>query len=222
MATILHIDTASANASVSLATDGKVMDVIENHLMNEHAAFLQPAVKKILQNTGVTLQQVDAIAVVNGPGSYTGLRVGLASAKGLSYAAGKPLITIGTLPVMARAAFNAVQDNGILYAPMIDARRLEVFTAVYDCEGNEKLPAVAKVLSDDSFVELLLQNKILFFGNGAAKWKNICNHPNALFSTDYNTVQSFAQLAFRAFQSEDFAILAYCEPLYLKEFYTGN
>lgn len=222
MATILHIDTASSSASVSLATDGRIIDFIENNLPNEHASFLQPAVKKLLQNAGILLKELDAIAVVIGPGSYTGLRVGLASAKGLAYASVKPLITIGTLPVMANAAREAEQDNSLLYAPMMDARRMEVFTAVYDGEGNENLSPHAKILSHDSFVELLLRNKILFFGNGAAKFKEITNHPNALFSTDYSTIQSFAQLSFSAYRQQKFATLAYCEPLYLKEFYTGN
>jgi tRNA threonylcarbamoyladenosine biosynthesis protein TsaB len=222
MAIILHIDTASSSASVSLAKDGVIMDFIENNLPNEHASFLQPAVKKLLQDAGIILNEVNAIAVVNGPGSYTGLRVGLASAKGLAYASNKPLITIGTLPIMANAARVTVKDNSILYAPMMDARRMEVFTAVYDCEGNEKLSPQAKVLSRDSFVELLLRNKILFFGNGAAKYKEMTDHPNALFSTDYNIIQSFAQLSFIAYRKQHFAALAYCEPLYLKEFYTGN
>lgn len=222
MATILHIDTATASASVSLAKDGLIIDFIENDSPNEHASFLQPAVKKLLQKAGILLNELDAIAVVNGPGSYTGLRVGLASAKGLAYASGKPLITVGTLPAMAGAAVAAEEDNSILYAPMIDARRMEVFTGVYDAEGKEKLSPQAKVLSHDSFVELLLRNKILFFGNGAAKFKEIVNHPNALFSTDYNIIQSFAQLSLSAYRQQEFATLAYCEPLYLKEFYTGN
>lgn len=222
MALIVHIDTASAVASVSIARDGKIIGCTENKLVNEHASFLQPAIKNMLKDAGISLTETDAIAVVNGPGSYTGLRVGLASAKGLCFALNKPLITIGTLPLMAHAAAAATEDKNILYAPMIDARRMEVFTAVYDPAGKEILSPCSKILDNDSFVEQFLLNKILFFGNGSEKWKKICQHPNALFSTDYSTIQSFAQLSLEAYLSRQFAALAYSEPQYLKEFYTGH
>lgn len=222
MSLILHIDTASSTASVSIAKEGRVIQSIENKLLNEHAAFLQPSVKKLLDTAGFKMKDIDAIAVANGPGSYTGLRVGLASAKGFCYALDKPLITIGTLPLMAHAACYAEQQEDLLYAPMIDARRMEVFTAVYDYGGKEKLPPAAKILYDDSYVALLLQHRILFFGSGAEKWKAVCKNANALFSGDYNIVQSFAQLSLEAFLSKSFTELAYSEPQYLKEFYTGK
>ncbi len=222
MATILHIDTASSTASVSIAKDGIVLYSAENNLLNEHAAFLQPAIKELEKKAGIDLKQVDAIAVVDGPGSYTGLRVGLASAKGLAFALSKPLIAIGTLPLMAHAAAEANKKEDILYAPMIDARRMEVFTGVYDYHGNEKLTAVSLILNYDSYVALLLQNKLLFFGSGADKWKKICENGNALFTEDYSTIQSFAQMAFDAFKNQKFSDIAYSEPQYLKEFYNGN
>jgi len=222
MAFLLHIDTASATASVSIAEDGRIMRFIENKLVNEHASFLQPAIKNMLEDAGMALNELDAIAVADGPGSYTGLRVGLASAKGLCFALNKPLITIGTLPLMAHAAKAAEKKDDIFYAPMIDARRMEVFTAVFDAAGNEQMAACAKILDNHSYVAQLLQKKMLFFGSGAEKWKKICTHPNALFSGDYDTVQSFAHLSFEAFQFKRFAALAYSEPQYLKEFYTGS
>ncbi len=222
MAFILHIDTASSSASVSIAENGIVIGAAENKLLNEHASFLQPAIKKLLDDAGISFDKLDAIAVADGPGSYTGLRVGLASAKGLAYALNKPLITIGTLPLMAHAAAQAEKNDSIFYAPMIDARRMEVFTAVYDAAGNEQLAPSAKILDNDSYVAVLLRSKVLFFGNGAEKWKRICTHPNALFSGDYSIVQSFAQCAFEAFKLKKFATLAYSVPQYLKEFYTGN
>ncbi|RYY68030.1 MAG: tRNA (adenosine(37)-N6)-threonylcarbamoyltransferase complex dimerization subunit type 1 TsaB [Chitinophagaceae bacterium] len=221
MAVILHIDTAATVATVSIAMSGIVQGVVENKLVNEHASFIQPAIQQLLDNTNLALKDVDAIAVAIGPGSYTGLRVGLASAKGLSYALNKPLITIGTLPMMAHAAAEKEKNPDILYAPMIDARRMEVFTSVFDSTGKVELPAIAKILTNDSFVALLLHRRILFFGTGAKKFQTICNHINALFSSDYNTVQSFAHLSFEAFTLQQFAELAYAEPLYLKEFYTG-
>lgn len=222
MAIILHIDTASATASVSIAKEGIVLSATENKLVNEHAAFLQPAIQDIAKTAAIPLNDIDAIAVVNGPGSYTGLRVGLASAKGLAYALNKPLITIGTLPLMAHAAAQAEKKENILYAPMIDARRMEVFTAVYDFNGNEKLTATSIILDYDSYVALLLQEEILFFGSGAAKWKQICKNSNALFTEDYSTIQSFAQISFKAYKNKQFATLAYSEPQYLKEFFTGK
>jgi len=222
MPLILHIDTASTVASVSLAKDGIIISVAENKLLNEHASFLQPSIKTMLLTAGLSMHDLDAVAVANGPGSYTGLRVGLASAKGLSYALNKPLITIGTLPLMAHAAAAAEKKEDILYAPMIDARRMEVFTAVYNAEGNEELAPVAKILDNDSYVAFLLRQKILFFGSGADKWSKICTNVNALFSTDYSIVQSFAELALKAYKLQQFAVLAYSEPLYLKEFYTGK
>ncbi|MBC7935797.1 MAG: tRNA (adenosine(37)-N6)-threonylcarbamoyltransferase complex dimerization subunit type 1 TsaB [Rhizobacter sp.] len=222
MALLLHIDTASPVASVSIAKDGIVIGCKENKLVNEHASFLQPAIQSMIKDARVAITELDAIAVANGPGSYTGLRVGLASAKGLSYALSKPLITIGTLPLMAHAAAGAEKNENILYAPMIDARRMEVFTAVYDGAGNEQLSPVAKILDNDSYVALLLHHKILFFGSGAEKWRKICTNVNALFSTDYNILQSFAQLALEAYKLNQFAALAYSEPQYLKEFYTGK
>ena len=222
MAIILQIDTASATAAVAISNNGQVLAAVENQQMQEHASFLQPAVQKMLSENGLTMQSLDAIAVVNGPGSYTGLRVGLASAKGLAYALDLPLISIGTLPLMAHAAFAKEQNTVILYAPMMDARRMEVFTAVYDCEGNEKISPVAMLLDNDSYAALLLQYRLLFFGSGAAKWKQVCMHENALFANDYDTIQSLAQLSFKAFETQQFAELAYTEPLYLKEFYTGQ
>lgn len=222
MALILHIDTASSTASVSIAENGKIIRSVENKLQHEHASFLQPAIKTMFNEAGINLGSIDAVAVANGPGSYTGLRVGMASAKGLAYALNKPLIAIGTLPLMAHAAAQAERDENILYAPMIDARRMEVFTAVYDSEGKEIASPVAKILYNDSYVAVLLQKKTLFFGSGAAKWKTICTDANALFSGDYPTVQSFAQMSMEAYNAKEFATLAYSEPQYLKEFYTGS
>ena len=222
MALILQIDTASTVASVSLARHGEVILSMENQVQNEHASFLQPAIRKMLDSAGVLLPELDAIAVANGPGSYTGLRVGLASAKGLAYALNKPIIDIGTLRIMAAAAAEAEKNMEILYAPMIDARRMEVFTAVYNFDGNEILTPRAEILHNDSYVALLLHQKILFFGSGARKWESINSSANALFSEDYNSIKSFAKLASAAYDANQFAELAYLEPLYLKEFYNGN
>ncbi|RYY47977.1 MAG: tRNA (adenosine(37)-N6)-threonylcarbamoyltransferase complex dimerization subunit type 1 TsaB [Chitinophagaceae bacterium] len=222
MGLILHIDTSAGVAAVSLAEKGRVLHYVENKQVNEHAAFIQPAIKDLAAAAKVSLAELDAVAVANGPGSYTGLRVGLASAKGICYALSKPLITIGTLPLMAHAAALKEQRDDILYAPMIDARRMEVFTGLYNSVGNEEMPPIAKILTNDFLVAKLLQSKILFFGTGAAKFEKICEHGNALFSGDYSMIDALAQLAYEAYKAHRFADLAYVEPLYLKEFYTGR
>jgi tRNA threonylcarbamoyladenosine biosynthesis protein TsaB len=224
MSLILNIDTASSIASVSISLNGKALANIDNKNPNEHAAFLQPAIKKLLAQASIHLDEIDAVAVVNGPGSYTGLRVGLASAKGICFALNKPLITIGSLPLMAKAAVFALQKEGKsipLLCPMIDARRMEVFTAVYNSDLKEIFSPHARILSYDSFVEESLQDVILFFGNGAAKFKAVTTLPNALFTGSYDYSAAIYQLSDYKFSHNEFTPLAYSEPLYGKEFYSG-
>ncbi len=225
MSFILNIDTSASQACVSLSKDGELLSIVQNHDQKEHASFLQPGVKKIMEDQHITLSELAAIAVVNGPGSYTGLRVALASAKGLCYVAKKPLITIGTLPLMAKSAIPFLenyQDRVTRLCPMIDARRMEVFTAVYKISMEEVLAPRALILSNDSFVEILLQETVLFFGNGAAKWASMFSDTNALFAAGFDTTTALSQLAYDKFKREEFSNLAYSEPLYLKEFYTGG
>ncbi len=224
MSLILNIDTSGAVASVSIASEGKLLGIKENDAQSEHASFLQPAIKQLLNDLHININAVDAVAVVNGPGSYTGLRVGLASAKGICYALNKPLITIGTLPLMAQAALGHIlpeNQSTVLLCPMIDARRQEVFTAIYNASMEIILPAQAHILYDDSFVATLLQNKIMFFGNGAAKFEMITKHANAMFAGVYSNSAALCHLSNVSFMIKDFTPLAYCEPLYLKEFYNG-
>lgn len=225
MSLILQIDTASTHAAVSLSKEGKLLQSIGNENQQEHAAFLQPAIEEIMRMQELSLQDIDAVSVVIGPGSYTGLRVGLASAKGICYALHKPLIAISTLQLMAAAAkqeLSKQSGNIPLLCPMIDARRMEVFTAIFNQQLEPLMEAKAMLLNNDSFVAILLQNKVLFFGNGAAKLKPICNHVNALFATDYNSINAMCTLSFQQFKEANFTDLAYSEPLYLKEFYNGN
>lgn len=225
MSLILQIDTASNHAAVSLSREGKLLQIIGNENQQEHAAFLQPAIEEIFTMQQLKLYDIDAVSVVIGPGSYTGLRVGLASAKGVCYALNKPLIAISTLQLMAAAAQQELSKHSEhvpLLCPMIDARRMEVFTAVYNQQLKPVLEAKAMLLNNDSFVDVLLQTKVLFFGNGAAKFKVICNHVNALFATDYNSINAMCNLSFQQFKEAKFTDLAYSEPLYLKEFYSGN
>ena len=224
MSIILNIDTSSAQASVTISKNGKLLAGVQNEDQKEHASFLQAAIKKMMKEQGLLLNQLEAVAVVNGPGSYTGLRVGLASAKGICYVIKKPLITVGTLPLMAKSAILELQtkaSNIPLLCSMIDARRMEVFTGVYNASMEEVMPAQAKILDAQSFVDILLHDRVLFFGNGAAKWQGMVQNTNSLFAGSFNTSGALAELSFSRFESSSFTDLAYSEPLYLKEFYTG-
>lgn len=225
MALILNIDTALDTASVSLAEDGKVLQSALNESQKDHAAWLQPAIKKLLDDSGCKMKQLNAVAVSNGPGSYTGLRVGLSTAKGICYALNIPLITIGTLGLMAFSAIRNNMDSGLmikdfLFCPMIDARRMEVFTAVFDLDLNELVKPHALILNEHSFDELLKGQKILFLGNGSEKFQKICRNPQAVFKKFPLNPPALASLTYKSFIGNNFAELAYTEPLYLKEFFT--
>jgi tRNA threonylcarbamoyladenosine biosynthesis protein TsaB len=219
MALILNIDTATDAASVGLAADGKVMVLQKNASQQDHAAWLQNAIHQLMQSADKKLKELDAVAVTIGPGSYTGLRVGLASAKGICYALQKPLIAVNTLTVMAHAVRN---EPVSLLCPMIDARRMEVFTALYRPDLSEVKKPAALILNEDSFLEELDLNPICFSGNGSGKFKKIMHHPHAVFSDQEFDVSDMAPLAEDHLQNRQFADLAYSEPQYLKEFYTPS
>ena len=222
MSWILQIHTALETASVSIAFDGKLVAEKMNTSQKDHASFLHPSIVELLAIATISIKQIDAIAVVNGPGSYTGLRVGMASAKGLCYALNKPLITIGSLQIMAAAAIKQLDknDESILYCPMIDARRMEVFTAVYDKHMSIFTAACAIELSEDLFVNYMLNKKMYFFGNGTQKWRTICSNKNADFITVENNSMIVSALAYQSFKTNKFASLAYSEPTYLKDFFS--
>jgi len=212
---ILCIDTAVQSSSICLLQQDKVVAVKESSDQKESASWLQVAIKELLAENDLSLQQLNAIAVSAGPGSYTGLRVGMASAKGLCYALQIPLIALNTLEVMA----SAVSDqNADLICPMIDARRMEVFTAVYTKELNIIQPPHPLILSDNSFEEELKTHSILFTGNGSTKFKPLVSEKNALFVDHHFNAASMAALAFKHYENKAFADIAYSEPYYGKEF----
>jgi tRNA threonylcarbamoyladenosine biosynthesis protein TsaB len=227
---ILCIDTATDQGSVCLSKEGAVTGVLENDNQKDHAAWIQTAINTLLQKQGVTMEQLQAVAVTAGPGSYTGLRVGMATAKGLCFALQIPLITINTLEVMAHAAINQLGSMGdkashmhtpLCYCPMIDARRMEVFTAVYDGFLQEIIAPKAMILDELSFTSELNDRSLICFGNGSNKWKNVSRYPNVLFiDENLDIAKSLAKLASSLHLSQNFANLAYAEPVYLKEFYT--
>lgn len=222
MSLILNIDTASEKAHVSFAKDGIILRSISSESQKEHASFLQSAIEQLTKTTGIILKDIDALAVTSGPGSYTGLRVGMASAKGLCYALKKPLITISSLEVLTASALELIPGAGenVLLCPMLDARRMEVFTAVYQNDLKIYMPPAAMILDEFSFEKELSENKIIFFGNGSDKWKLICKHVNAGFETVVVLPQSMSQQTNTLYKESKFTDLIYSEPLYLKEFQT--
>jgi len=225
MATILNIETATAVCSVALAKNGNLIALQESTEPNVHAEKLTLFINTIMEQAGLTYAQLDAIAIGTGPGSYTGLRIGTSTAKGLCYALDKPLIAIPTLKAMALASAAIVQKTDICYCSMIDARRLEVYTGLYGFEGKEILPVEAKILDENSFSELLAKNEIAFAGDGMPKMKQLlsANGRNCIWvDAVYASAKNMIPLAEEAFLQKQFANVAYYEPFYLKDFVAGK
>jgi tRNA threonylcarbamoyladenosine biosynthesis protein TsaB len=219
MALLLNIDTSTKRAGVCLAQDGKSIAMVENFEQAAHAAWLHVAVQQLMADTGFGMRDLQAVAVTAGPGSYTGLRVGMAAAKGFCYALGIPLITEGTLRVMAFAASEQLPGFGLL-CPMIDARRMEVFTALYKRDMTELMPATAVVIDENSFANWLSDHQVSFFGEGSDKCKPIITAPSAHFAEVGYHVGFLGILSFLRYLQGEFTGLAYSEPAYTKEFYT--
>lgn len=224
MSLILNIDTSTEKASICLATGGASIAVLENSDQKDHAAWIHPAIEKLLQQAEQSFQDLKAVAVTAGPGSYTGLRVGMATAKGLCYALGIPLLTENTLRVMALAVRNSYTDEvnieNILFCPMIDARRMEVFTALFNPVLDEMMKSSALILDHNSFSDYLAGHVIIFSGNGIKKFQPLVSHPHARFSEISFSAEHLAELSDKKFANRQFEDVAYAEPLYLKEFYT--
>ena len=218
MACILNIDTAITNASVCLSKDDELINIRVNDNQKDHAAWLQPAIKELLTVSGIDLKELSAVAVSIGPGSYTGLRIGLSTAKGLCYALSIPLIAIGTLDMMAEAG--AKKKDADLLCPMIDARRMEVFTAVYKKDMEKMIKPCAMIVDEGSFTDLLKNNSILFFGNGSNKLKRLIRDKKAVFDDVEINASELIKISNKRFRIEDFNSVAYTEPLYIKQFHT--
>lgn len=217
MKKLLHIDTSGGLASIAISQELACLIEKTNDRLQDHATWIHTAIQEAATATGISLHELDGISVTIGPGSYTGLRVGLSTAKGLCYALQKPLLTIPTLELMASVI---PVTTGELICPMIDARRMEVFTALYDAACKEMQPAHALILEATSFGTILDKHPIVFCGDGAIKFKAICTHANARFENKVATAKNQIALAHKKFTAAVFADLAYTEPLYVKEFYT--
>jgi tRNA threonylcarbamoyladenosine biosynthesis protein TsaB len=227
MALILNIDTALDNAYISLAENKKGLRYSINETTKDHAAWMQPAIDKLIKESGFRIADLNAIGVSIGPGSYTGLRIGLSTAKGLCFALKIPLITINTLEIMAFSAINDIEtqdpdlfSRNLFICPMIDARRMEVFTAVYNSSLMKIYEPHSRILDALAFDELLRRQKILFLGNGSIKFQQVCQNANAIFKKMALNPFALSELTYKNFIGNNFATLAYAEPLYLKEFFT--
>lgn len=219
MAAILCLETATTNCSVALSIDGKVVAFREeNNNKYSHSEKLHVFIEEVLREAKIDKSELNAIAVGKGPGSYTGLRIGVSAAKGLCFALDISLISTFTLQVLAQQ----VIDYDCLIVPMIDARRMEVYAAVFDSEKNAIRETKAEIITEESFSEYLKQTKTIFLGDGSDKFKMICKNPQAVFLDGrFPSAKNMAQLADAKYKIADFENVAYFEPFYLKEFILG-
>lgn len=221
MAWILQLETSSKNCSVALSHQGKTLHSLEEaHEHYSHSTDLHPLLQQLIQQAPIELSDLDAIAVGKGPGSYTGLRIGVSTAKGLAYALDIPLIGINSLTLLSQGVH--VADSGYLI-PMVDARRLEVYTAVFGQQGEVIRETQALILEQSTtFLDLNPELPHYFFGDGASKAKDLLVHENFHFLEQplFPSASQMSLLAFCAFQDKTFESVAYFEPFYLKEFIT--
>jgi len=225
MATILNIETSTEVCSVVLARDGHVIQCRENLSGQNHARLVTVLINEVLEAYDISVSQLDAVAVSGGPGSYTGLRIGVSVAKGICYASHLPLIAITSLEAMAHHVihhsdkYRLPETENILFCPMIDARRMEVYTSVYDRNCTQIRQIQADIIDHLSYLSYLDNNKVVFFGNGADKCLSTITHPNAIFVEGIITsANNMVPLAERDFTLQKFANVAYYEPFYLKDF----
>ena len=220
MAYILHLETSTKQCSVALAHKGELL--ASRILLNDsfsHSEKLHLFISEVLQEAKLKSADLDAVAVSKGPGSYTGLRIGVAAAKGLCFGLDIPLIALNALKILAQAS---TEQNTDYIIPMMDARRMEVYTAVFDSRRNWVEDTSALVLSRDSFKELLKDQTVLVLGDGAQKFKKLNPEINAVFPSEifYPKAVDMTPLAWEKFNSQAFESLAYFEPFYLKDFQT--
>ncbi|WP_420552207.1 tRNA (adenosine(37)-N6)-threonylcarbamoyltransferase complex dimerization subunit type 1 TsaB [Tenacibaculum aiptasiae] len=216
MALILNIETATKNCSVSIAEDGKVLAIRElNEGSYSHAEKLHPFIQEVLEELALTTSKLDAIAVSKGPGSYTGLRIGVSAAKGLCFSIDKPLISLETLKSLA----HSINIKEGLIVPMIDARRMEVYSAIYNSNYEQEREIQAQIIDENSFEEELSKGKVYFLGDGAAKCKEVITHENAVFvDGKFPSSKEMAALSYEKYKKNDIEDVAYFEPFYLKDF----
>ena len=231
MPTILHIETATNVCSVALSKNGLLLSVQETSFKNAHSSVLTIFIEDVLKSAGIKLVDIDAFAVSEGPGSYTGLRIGVATAKGLCYSLDKPLISVSTLQAMTAGMILASTEHRVpstvhrtLFCPMIDARRMEIYCAIFDSNGVEIRETEALIVDENTFIDLSEENLIVIAGEGSAKCKPLLeNRGNLLFIDDFQASAKYMiSLAERKYSNNTFENIAYFEPFYLKDFIAGK
>lgn len=226
MSLILCIETATSVCSVSLSKNGEVIATREINEQKAHASEITVFVDDVLKESNASIKDLDAVAVSKGPGSYTGLRIGVSAAKGICYGLEIPLISVDTLYSMALGflEFNnnfikKLATDNILLCPMIDAMRMEVYNQLVDLKRQTIRETQAEIIEDNSFLEYLKNYKIIIFGSGADKCKETITNENAIFITSFqNSAKYLAKIANEKFQTQQFENTAYFEPFYLKDF----
>jgi len=226
-ALILHIETATDICSVAISEGDQQLALAESGPERSHATLLNSFIRECLKKSGKEVKQLDAVAVSKGPGSYTGLRIGVSTAKGIAYALEKPLLSSGTLENMAHGADRhpailsliSKYETGLLFCPMLDARRMEVYSAFFNPGMETIRPVTADIVDQDSFRDLLEKHQVCFFGNGSEKCEQVLKHPHAHFvSGVYPSASHMIKPALKRFTEQLFEDVAYFEPFYLKDF----
>ena len=216
MALILNIETTTTNCSASISKEGKIVFLKEDNNKNfSHAESLHVFIDAVLKESKIDVTDLNAIAVSKGPGSYTGLRIGVSAAKGLCFALNKPLISISTLQALA---YQIKIEDGVIVS-MLDARRMEVYSAIFNADYDQIRDTEAEILDDHSFKDYLEKGKVYFIGNGVEKTRDVITHSNAVFIDDkLPSANEMGLLAFNKYKISDFEDVAYFEPYYLKDF----
>ncbi len=227
MALILSIETATAVCSISLSSGDKILGIKETSEHNSHSKVVAVFIDELLRETGTDKHSLDAVAVSKGPGSYTGLRIGVSTAKGICYALDKPLISIGTLESMAHGMkmqpFPEKPGLPLIYVPMIDARRMEVYTAMFDEHLSQIKETTADIIDADAFSNILPGYHLVIAGDGADKCHSLLDHPNITFLDNFVvSARYMAGPVNRLFEAGIFEDTAYFEPFYLKDFIAGK
>ena len=219
MERIILIETSTALCSTALAEDGAIVSYKESSAPKAHASLTAVFIQDMLSERGLTIADCDAVCVSMGPGSYTGLRVGVSTAKGLCFGSRKPLLAVGTLDTLAAQAYAEAEADGNyrFIIPMVDARRMEVYTAVFE-NGVQITETAPAIIDENSFSDLLKQGPCLFIGDGAGKCADAIKHPNARFLQCWPKASSMLAPAMKAYKEKRFEDVAYFEPFYLKEF----
>jgi len=216
VALILNIETTTTNCSASISKEGKIVFLKEDNNKNfSHAESLHVFIDAVLKESKIDVTDLNAIAVSKGPGSYTGLRIGVSAAKGLCFALNKPLISISTLQALA---YQIKIEDGVIVS-MLDARRMEVYSAIFNADYDQIRDTEAEILDDHSFKDYLEKGKVYFIGNGVEKTRDVITHSNAVFIDDkLPSANEMGLLAFNKYKISDFEDVAYFEPYYLKDF----